>query len=764
MFYYEVIPIGQLVFNGFTYKNEKKLEIGQRVIINLRGNFIIGLVYKESGYRDENKIKEIEFVLDNHSYLNKNHIELLEIVRKKFMAPIGEVAKLFFPPASSDVFKLRIIPKNSVVPFQKPIFYNQFLKMFKNNIQANKQLREYLDSHLVEIEPYKKEIKDKIDYVVKLNKDLKEIWNYNISKAAREVVNFLSINGVTFESELYEKEILKKGSSVLSTLKKKGIIELSKNTEFSKKNVELSLTKEQKNAVDSIQNHTDKPHLLYGVTGSGKTEVFFEVAKPILEEGGKILLLVPEISLTSELMNRLKKSFSGYRAAFYHSSISSSQRAQTWYKAVNGDLDVVIGTRSAIFMPIKNLKMIIIDEEHDQSYYQIENVIYDAIEAALYRNQLEATQLILSSATPRIVDLYKVKMKSIYLDAIKERYYTEMPEIQIVDMKKEEKFNWIFSKKVIQSIGESLKKNKKVIVFTPTRGYANYVVCSDCGYIFKCENCDVSMTFHKKDRSLICHYCGKESELPNFCPKCGGFKLQSRGYGTERVINELGKLFPSQPLVRVDRTVIKTFQDLNKTFNFMKEPGKKIIVGTKMITKGLDIQDLDLVVILDADRYINFPDYNAEENTASLLMQVAGRSGRKEKGSVIIQTFEPDNEIYKSLVVHDYNLIANNDLEQRETFGYPPFLNLYLIMVNNRSQNNAKMKSEEIISELKEQAKDKNFEILGPTTPVIFKLRGNYRYQIIIKSKQDENEFLLSKLKKYYKDIRIYINPPTTLV
>ncbi|WP_202695425.1 replication restart helicase PriA [Petrotoga sp. 8T1HF07.NaAc.6.1] len=302
------------------------------------------------------------------------------------------------------------------------------------------------------------------------------------------------------------------------------------------------------------------------------------------------------------------------------------------------------------------------------------------------------------------------------------------------------------------------------MVFTPTRGYANYVICSDCGYIFKCDECDVSLTFHKNERKLRCHYCGKESELPNFCPKCGGFKLQTRGFGTERVMAELAKLFPSQPLVRVDRTVIKTFKDLRNTFNFMKEPGKKIVVGTKMITKGLDIQDLDLVVILDADRYFNFPDYNAQESTASLLMQVAGRSGRKEKGKVIIQSFQPENHIYKSLIDHNFDLIAENDLEQRKIYGYPPFVTLFMILVNNPSADKAKAKANEIVEELSKIENQVDIEILGPVVPIISKLRGNYRYQIIIKSKQKNHDFLYSTLKKHFRDIKIYVNPPTTLV
>lgn len=764
MYYYDVIPLGQRLFKPYTYKYEQKLEVGQRVVIDLRGKFVQGLVYRESNTPEILKIKDIEFPLDEKSYLNNSHIKLLERVCNYFLAPMGEIAKLFFPPASSDVYKLKIVPLNELAPFEKPIFYKDFLSLYKDNSTANKKLKELLSTNVVKLDLHKRSIRENKDYFVSLSMDLSEIWNFNLSKGARNVINYLSINGETLESELYEKGIINRGTTVLKTLHKKGIINITEDFLINSDEEKVDLTDEQKTAVDFIRTHDDKPHLLYGVTGSGKTEVFFEVGESVLEKGGKLLILVPEISLTSEIMSRLKKRFSKYKAAFYHSSLTSSERVDTWYKAVEGEIDIVIGTRSAVWIPIKDLKMIIIDEEHDQSFYQIENVTYDAIEVALFRKELENIQLILSSATPRVVDIKKAKDDEMYLETISSRYFSEMPDVEIIDMKKEEKYNWIFSKKVISSIKNVVAKNKKVIVFTPTRGYANYIVCSECGYIFKCENCDVSLTFHKKERKLVCHYCGNEQPLSNFCPRCGGFKLQSRGYGTERVLTELTKLFPSEPIVRVDRTVIKSFEDLKNTFSFMKEPGRKIIVGTKMITKGLDIKDLDLVVILDSDRYTHLPDYNAKESTASLIMQVAGRSGRKEKGKVLIQTFDSDNEIYQAAINHDYTLIAEKELEQRSIYKYPPFTKLFLIMINNNKMDKVKSISQDIINELEKIIEKQQVELLGPVTPIISKLRGNYRLQIILKVYQHDTSFLLPIVEKFDKDIKVYFNPPTTIL
>ena len=755
MNYYEVIPFTNLDY--YTYSSELKLLAGQRVMINLRNKLVPALIYKKVEKVPEFKVKEIEFVIDELPLITLNHIKIIEEISKKFAISLGEVSKLFFPSISSDMYRLKLFPISPLAPFQKPIFLNEFYKNFKSKGVANKKIKELSKNGVIRLELHIKKTKEKKERFLKLNKSIEEVMKIKISNTAMSVVNYLSMNEVVNEKTLYDIGILKHGTTVLKTLMKKNIIcEVNESQIYQYK--EINLSDEQKKAVEQIQLLSGKPHLLYGVTGSGKTEIFFEIAKPLLKSGKKILITIPEISLTPQLVSRIKNRFSEYNVSLYHSSLTSSEKLKTWYDSVKSNTDIIVGTRSALFIPIKNLGMIIMDEEHDTSYYQSEGTVYDGVEVAYIRSKIENIKLILASATPRVKDYYRAVNNEFYMEKIEKRIFSKMPEVEIINMKEEEKVNWLFSKKMIREIKNTLDKNKKIIVFTPTRGYANYVMCPDCGYIFKCNECDVSLTFHKRDMKLKCHYCGNEEEVPSVCPECGNRNLQSRGYGTERVVNELLKIFPSEVILRVDRTVIRNYEELKKTFNYMKEPGKKIIVGTKMITKGLDIEDLQLVVILDSDRYSNFPDYSAYESTGALILQVGGRSGRKERGKVLIQTFKPEEELYKAAKKHDYTMILNHEIKERKEFKYPPFSDMIIIMIYEEDRALCEKISKELLNEVKGITE----EVMGPVDPIIAKIKNKYRKQIILRGNVDTER--LKNTLKNFRTAKVYINPPSTLL
>lgn len=759
LYYYEMIPFGGRIYNTYTFKSNNPLAIGQRVIVNLRNKLITALVYKESTEIPNMKIKEIEFILDEKPLINKNHIKIIEKTSEELLIPISEIVKMMFPSTSNDLFRIKIIPLNPMVGFDKPIFLNDYFRKYENKSEARKKLKNLIDSNLVKLESYiKKQRIDKKEIFIELKKDIDNLPN--ISKTADKLINYLRINGVVPIEEIYSKGIIKKSSSTIETLLKHNIIEKKLMNSKRVKINSVELTDEQKNAVENIKKAKDKPHLLYGVTGSGKTEVFFEIAKPILEKGKKVLILVPEISLTPQMFTRIKKRFSYYKVITYHSNLKPKERLKNWYDLVSGDMDVVIGTRSSIWMPIKDLEMIIIDEQHDDSFFQNEQVIYDTMRVSEIRKEIEDLNLILASATPRLNELIKAKNGEYYLQKIKKRYLTKMPDVEIIDMKNEEKVSWLFSKKILINIKKTLDQQNKVIIFTPTRGHSNYVLCTDCGHIFKCDDCDVSLTYHKSEEKLECHYCGKEYTVPQKCEKCGGYNLQTRGYGTERVVNEMIKFFPATEVLRVDRTVINSFEDLKKTFKRFYDKGPKIIVGTKMITKGLDISDLKLVVIMDSDRYSYFPDYRAYETTASLIMQVAGRAGRKGSGRVLIQTFNSEEEIFHAIKNHDYNLIAEKEFEKRKKYNYPPFSNLILIVLKDKDKKKLDEKSKVIKDELKKL----NLNVNGPIDPLIKKIKGDYRKQLIIKQKNVPKRDLLEIQKKYDNEMKLYLNPPTTFL
>ncbi|KLO24143.1 replication restart helicase PriA [Marinitoga sp. 1155] len=761
MYYYEIAVFGTYTYDTFTYTYEEKLSPGQRVLIDFRNQQKLGVIISETDEKNYN-VKEIELVVDYKPLIKNEHIELIKNASKKFLVPISEMGKLIFPPASSDKIKIKIIPKSPLSNMEKPIFLNEYYRKFKTKKAANKVLKKMIKENLVELNIHiKKELKKKRKVVI-LKKDIIEVLNEKISNSGIKVVNYINEkNNKIYENELYEQKIISRSSTVLKTLIKKGIIEFIDEEEINEKPFIVELTDKQKELKEKILKNKDGIDLLYGVTGSGKTEIFFEVMEKYLIKNKKIMIIIPEISLTPQFVSRIKKRFPAKNIGVYHSSINSSIRTKTWYDAVNGNIDIIIGTRSAVWIPLKDLGMIIIDEEHDQSLYQFDQISYDAVEIAYLRAKIEKIKLILSSATPTLREMKKAYEEEINLLELKERVFTEMPDIEVIDLKKEEKVSWIFTKKVLKEINKILKNNKKVLIFSPTKGYANYLICTNCGNVLKCDNCDVSYTYHRYENKLKCHYCGIEKKVPNSCPVCGNPELQLRGYGTERVVNELLKFFPSNKIIRMDREVIKTHEELNKAFEEIKKEGPAIIVGTKMITKGLDIEDIKLVVILDSDRYLNFPEYTSQEHTASLLIQVAGRSGRKEKGKVLLQTFKSESDFFKFVKEHNYDKIVELELKNREKYKYPPYSELLMIIFSNPKFETALKESEEFFNILKN--KDLNVELLEPTEPLIPKLRGQYRYQIVIKGNIDHDEFY-EIIKNYNKKMHIFLNPPTTLI
>ncbi|MBM7559554.1 replication restart helicase PriA [Marinitoga litoralis] len=757
MYYYETAVFGTYTYTTFTYSYDEKLRIGQRVLVDFRNQQKLGVILSETT-KKEYEVKDIELIIDNEPLINEKHIEIIKKASKKFLMPISEIAKLVFPPNSSDRIRIKIIPKSPI--FEKEIFLDEYYRNFKTKREANKKLKELIKNNIVELKVHFKKVIEKKDNYIILKKEITDILNDKLSSSAMKVINYIIANNNRIkEDELYDNKIISKSSTVLKTLLKKEIIEIKEEEE--KEEFFVELTDKQNEIKNEILKSNNSIDLLYGVTGSGKTEIFFEVMEEYLKKNKKILIIIPEISLTPQFVFRVKRRFNNKNVGIYHSNINSSERTNTWYKAINGEIDILIGTRSAIWIPINNLGTIIIDEEHDQSLYQFDQISYDAVEVGVLRSKIENVKLILSSATPTLREMKKSFDKEINFLELKERVFTEMPEIEVLDMKKEEKLSWIFAKRTLEEINNVLKNNEKALIFSPTKGYANYLICTNCGNVLKCENCDVSYTYHRYENKLKCHYCGDEKRVPNACPVCGNPELQLRGYGTERVVNELLKFFPNRKIIRMDREIIKSYEDLNLSMEELRKEGPCIIVGTKIITKGLDVQDIKLVVVLDSDRYLNFPEYTSHEHTASLLIQVAGRSGRKEQGKVIIQTFKSESEFFKFVKEHDYDNIIEMELNNRKKYNYPPYSDLIIFIFSNAKEEIALKNSTDFYDLLENESL--NAEILEPTEPLIPKLRGEYRYQVIVKGNVDKEKFY-NIISRYSKKMYVYVNPPTTLL
>lgn len=766
MQYYDIIIIGNSSFNDFTYSYDGELEFGCRVLVQFGTSAVPGVVYRKTEYKKDFKIKPIEAVVDKKPVLTEKDKKFIEMTANDTLLSKGQIVKMILSADGTVDYSIKIIPLNPLAGFEKPINMREFYKKFKDRSTADKSMSEMLKQNIISLEILERsEIKVQGTRAFTLAAPLHSNEKTRISPQSRQVVNFLLLNGQATEKQLIDNKIIKKSSSVLSTLLKSGII-----TEHyedlpiyqQEPSDETELTGEQEKAVRDIYVNREKTHLLYGVTGSGKTEVFLQIIEPLINNHEQILIMIPEISLIWQYVQRLQHKFRTCRIGIYNSELTFKEKKSIMEKTMNGQTDIIIGTRSAVWLRFKKLGMIIIDEEHDSSFYQMEGNIYDSIHIAQIKKQIESSYLLLSSATPRIIDFFESSNGNFMIHRIKKRYNVTLPDIELIDLSKEEKYNWIFSVKIIKSIKDVLDRNKKVIVFTPTKGYANYIICTNCGHIFRCKNCDISMTYYKQENHLKCHYCDNTQPVPSVCPKCGSTELQTRGFGTERVMNELIRIFPSQPMVRVDRQAVKSSQDVQETFKYINNPGRMIIIGTKMITKGLNIPDLELVVVLDCERYFNMPDYNASENSSALLMQVAGRSGRKERGRVMIQSFNPKNELYKFILNHDYDSIISAETENRKKYLYPPFTNLIIILVKDSQEENLNKKALKIYKSLCSDLDRKM--LLGPVKPSVYKLNNFFRLSIIVKISTLDLQIFRQIYSEYRNSVSIYINPPTTMI
>lgn len=766
MQYYDIIIIGNSSFNDFTYSYDGELEFGCRVLVQFGTSAVPGVVYRKTEYKKDFKIKPIEAVVDKKPVLTEKDKKFIEMTANDTLLSKGQIVKMILSADGTVDYSIKIIPLNPLAGFEKPINMREFYKKFKDRSTADKSMSEMLKQNIISLEILERsEIKVQGTRAFTLAAPLHSNEKTRISPQSRQVVNFLLLNGQATEKQLIDNKIIKKSSSVLSTLLKSGII-----TEHyedlpiyqQEPSDETELTDEQEKAVRDIYVNREKTHLLYGVTGSGKTEVFLQIIEPLINNHEQILIMIPEISLIWQYVQRLQHKFRTCRIGIYNSELTFKEKKSIMEKTMNGQTDIIIGTRSAVWLRFKKLGMIIIDEEHDSSFYQMEGNIYDSIHIAQIKKQIESSYLLLSSATPRIIDFFESSNGNFMIHRIKKRYNVTLPDIELIDLSKEEKYNWIFSVKIIKSIKDILDRNKKVIVFTPTKGYANYIICTNCGHIFRCKNCDISMTYYKQENHLKCHYCDNTQPVPSVCPKCGSTELQTRGFGTERVMNELIRIFPSQPMVRVDRQAVKSSQDVQETFKYINNPGRMIIIGTKMITKGLNIPDLELVVVLDCERYFNMPDYNASENSSALLMQVAGRSGRKERGRVMIQSFNPKNELYKFILNHDYDSIISAETENRKKYLYPPFTNLIIILVKDSQEENLNKKALKIYKSLCSDLDRKM--LLGPVKPSVYKLNNFFRLSIIVKISTLDLQIFRQIYSEYRNSVSIYINPPTTMI
>ena len=465
----------------------------------------------------------------------------------------------------------------------------------------------------------------------------------------------------------------------------------------------LALNDEQQEALKSIQETDKVVSLLHGLTGSGKTEVYLNLTSKVIEDGGQVIVLVPEIGLTPQMIERFKSWF-GNEVAIIHSKLSAGERYDEYRKVLNDQVKVVVGVRSAVFVPFKNLKMIIVDEAHDSSYDFHDNLKYDTIEVAINRIK-DRGKVVLGSATPSVESYFYAKKGFYNLCQLKNRAKKGafLPDTEIVDMRDELTMGnvSIFSRELKKDIEEKLNNKEQIILFLNRRGFSNFISCRSCGEVIKCDDCDISMTYHKAKNRLICHYCGKTKALPKLCPSCGSKFIKQFGVGTQRVEEEVKKYFPKARVLRMDRDTTGKKDSFNEFYEKIKNKEADVIIGTQMVSKGFDFEDVTLVGIVAADMSLYISDYKARERTFQLITQVSGRAGRaSKKGKVIIQTYSPDSEIINYSAKGDYEDFYQYEIEERKTFLYPPYTKLIELEFSSYDENLTQVWAEKFLQQM----------------------------------------------------------------
>lgn len=785
--------------NLFTYKVPEflieELKEGHRVLVPFgRGNKPVeAFVFEIINYLEEDiKTKEIVDVLDEEPIFRSEELDLVKWMKNRYLCTYIDCINLIYPKGyklnnykvatiSDDLKKLNDSQlKEFIINLDEK--YQQVIELIEKNkgkvkvekLKVIPNINNILDrmnkSNIIslhwEYKDHKNEKKvcylaltmedEEIDEYIKLNK-------INLGSKQKEIVNFLKYNkDVEINDAMGILNVSKKS---ITSLHDKKLITLRledyyRNPEsiYTSNYKEINLNEEQRYAINKITSEmfdeNKKPYMIHGVTGSGKTEVYMEVIDYALNQGLDSIVLVPEIALTPQTIDRFKNRF-GDIVGVFHSQLSEGQKHDV-YKAIKaGKVRILIGARSALFAPFNSLGVIIIDEFHETSYKSEKNPKFSAIEVAKYMALKNDVSLVLGSATPSIDEYYKAKQDEYKLIEIKSRANKKpLPKIEVVDMKNELNVGnkSIFSFRLQQEIKEAIKNKNQVILFLNRRGYASFVSCRKCGYVFQCDNCDISLTYHKRNNVGRCHYCGYEKKIPKECPDCGSTYVKPFGVGTQKIEEELKDIFEDIKVLRMDKDTTSKKGSLEEILNKFKNQEAQVLIGTQMLSKGLDFENVTLVGILSADMILNFPDFKSFETTFQLVTQVSGRAGRSDKeGIVILQTYDTDHYAIRRAINYDYEGFFDDEIKIRKVFGYAPFNNMISVVISGANENLVKQNAQNMydsIIYLLQNRGINNFEfILGPNPCSISKINQNYRWQILFKDDNIEINLLKGIIK-----------------
>ncbi len=814
-----ILPIR--IPNLYTYSvsDEWKEEVaaGKRVIVQFGAkkkmySALIRQIHsnKPEGY----ETKEIISVLDDQPIVTTQQFELWDWIAEYYLCSRGEVMNAALPAALKLESETLFIFNKEINIDQTDLsndayfvaqalekeheFTIEQIQRFLHKKSVHKTVQELLEKNVVSLkEEIEEEYKPKFEIFIRLHESFedgakqKEIFDQLEKRAPKQVnalLAFLHLSNLQSKGSSshlllgegsgvrahISREVLMKESGVDTSVIKKLVeknIFVEDKKEVSRLDVSPSPSPQERGSGGEALNETQKEILasikkdfeekevvlLHGVTSSGKTHIYIHLIEEQIKINKQVLYLLPEIALTAQIISRLKKVF-GNKVGVYHSRFSNNERVEIWKNVLNGNYQIVLGARSAIFLPFQKLGLILVDEEHDSSFKQYEPAPrYHARDAAVVLGKIHNAKCLLGTATPSIESYQNAKSGKYGLAVIKKRFGgVMMPEILLVNMRdfmKQKKMHSHFTEYLLNDIKEALHHKEQVILFQNRRGFAPLMMCSDCGWIPKCKNCDVTLTYHKAFDAMRCHYCGYKTKVPPACNACGSTALKLQGFGTEKIEEDLKLLVPEARIERLDLDAVKRKNGHHKIIRLFEEQKIDVLVGTQMVTKGLDFDHVRLVGILNADMLLHYPDLRSSERAFQLMAQVAGRAGRKQKqGKVIIQTSKPDHPVLQFVLNNNYEAFFEEEIKMRKLFKYPPFYRLIKIEIKHRDVKIAEEAAKVFFEKIRvvKTESTKGLQIIGPATPVISRIRNLWIKEIMIKIPKSTS--IMSEVKKLIRE------------
>ncbi len=799
------LPVPELFTYRVPYELNNSIQKWKRVVVQFgKKKIYTAVVVNIHQIPPKNyHTKYILSILDEKPVMNDIQYSLWKWISDYYMCETGEVMNVAFPSALKLASESRIVMNPSFDGDTETLNEKEYLITEALDIQKQLTLTEVeniveqkkvipiikglIEKNVVLVEEELKEkYKPKIEKYIRLSekyndeKELQLLFDKLEKKAFKQLEVLMAYISLSGFGKAEKKDIknsalthaVNSSASAILALTKKGVFESYKkqtsrliNYTATQEPDDIIFSDYQKIAIDEIHNSFKENDvaLFHGVTSSGKTEVYIKLIDEALKKGKQVLYLLPEIALTTQIINRLKKYF-GSKVGVYHSKYNEQERVEIWNSVLNSNeksrYRIILGPRSALFLPYSNLGLIIVDEEHDQSYKQFSPTPrYNARDSAVYLGFLHQTKVLLGSATPALESYFNAKHGKYALIELSTRYGgVNMPEILIADLRTETKRRTMkshFSSLLIDSINDALAKNEQIILFQNRRGFSLRLECDTCHWVPECKNCDVTLIYHKHNNQLRCHYCGYSRRVPEKCDSCGSPNIQMKGFGTEKVEEELQIIFPEVTIKRMDLDTTRTKHAYQNIINDFEERRIDILVGTQMVTKGLDFDNVSIVGILNADNMINFPNFRAYERSYQLMAQVSGRAGRKMKqGKVIIQTYNPKHSVLKNVIEHDYYGMYSSQILERRNFKYPPFFRLIEIQLKHKDPRVLNEAAREFAILLRQKLGKR---ILGPEYPLISRIKNLYLKNVLIKLEKDLT------LNEHKNDIRKAISEFRTL-